>query len=271
MIRILPLAIANPAGYERVQIRLNNAVNGELSGASSVMLVQGASSQETLVATGSVWKFSDTGTDRGTAWRQLNYDDTSWGMGAAELGFGDDDEVTLINGGPSNARYPTAYFRRAIVVDDPGRFAGLDIHLRHDDGGVVYLNGQEVFRSNMPAGTISYTTLAPGSPSSETAFFSTNISASVLVSGTNLVAVEVHQSSATSSDLSFELELTGSVSPVLKAIVTPDDLLLYWEGSSFILEQSAGVDGPWTPVPEASSPWSVAPTQPWQFFRLRSG
>ena len=84
----------------------------------------------------------------------------------------------------------------------------MSIRLLRDDGAVVYLNGTEVFRSNMPAGTITYQTAASGG-ADETTFYTTTASAALLVSGINTIAVEVHQKEPGSSDLSFSLQLTG--------------------------------------------------------------
>jgi hypothetical protein len=74
---------------------------------------------------------------------------------------------------------------------------------------VIYINGTEVARSSMPTGTITYTTAATGT-SSETTFFAHTAPASVLVEGTNVIAVEVHQSGPTSSDISFNMDLVGN-------------------------------------------------------------
>ena len=60
-----------------------------------------APAQTTLVATDSVWKHLDTGTNLGTAWRAPGFNDGAWSSGAAQLGYGNGDETTLINGGPT--------------------------------------------------------------------------------------------------------------------------------------------------------------------------
>ena len=98
----------------------------------------------------------------------------------------------------------------AFEVSDPSVFQTLRINLRRDDGAIVYLNGVEVFRSNIREGAVDYGTLAITSNTSETAFFSKTIEADGLVAGTNVIAVELHQASADSSDLSFALELIGN-------------------------------------------------------------
>ena len=89
-----------------------------------------------------------------------------------------------------------------------------------DDGAVIYINGDEVRRTNMPTGTISHTTQASGtvSGSGESAFNQFSIDVSKLVTGTNTIAVEIHQAQPSSSDISFDLRLlatTGNTNPDL--------------------------------------------------------
>jgi hypothetical protein len=83
-----------------------------------------------------------------------------------------------------------------------------------DDGAVVYLNGVEVFRSNMPTGTITNTTRASGAVNgnAERQWFTGTINPALLVAGNNVIAVEVHQNDPTSSDVSFNFELSGTTS-----------------------------------------------------------
>jgi len=100
-------------------------------------------------------------TDQGTAWRAPGFNDNSWASGAAQLGYGEGDEATVISYGPNaNAKYTTTYFRRAFNVTDVTLLTNVTVSLLRDDGGIVYLNGVEIFRSNMPAGAVTYTTFA---------------------------------------------------------------------------------------------------------------
>lgn len=170
-----------------------------------------------LIATGSVWRYLDTGTDQGKAWRLPSFSDASWPQGPAELGYGDGvegrPEATVLNYGPNaNSKYITYYFRQTFVMDAPSSYTNLSGSLLRDDGAVVYLNGTEVFRSNMPGGTITYATLASSDVTKtlETTFYPFSVSPSLLVAGTNLLAVEVHQFAANSPDLSFDLSLEGT-------------------------------------------------------------
>lgn len=164
---------------------------------------------ETLIPVNSVWRYSDAGLDLGTAWRELGFSDTTWASGPAELGYGDATVVTSISYGPnSSAKYPCYYFRRVFNVSDPGIFSDLSLRVLKDDGCVVYLNGQEVARYNMPTGDIAYSTYASGAADYD--WDPAITLPNTLVAGDNVVAVEVHQGNATSSDVRFNLELVGS-------------------------------------------------------------
>jgi hypothetical protein len=170
---------------------------------------------QTFIAQGATWKYLDTGVDAGTAWRSVSYSDTAWKSGPAQLGYGDGDERTVVSYGPNASnKYKTTYFRRAFSVADPTKVTGLTLNLLRDDGAVVYLNGTEVYRTNMPTGTVSYSTLATTAlgGADESAWYSASISPSLLRAGTNVLAVEIHQANVTSTDISFDASLVGRVS-----------------------------------------------------------
>lgn len=161
-----------------------------------------------VVPEASVWKFLDNGTDQGTAWYAPSFNDSNWASGSAELGYGDGDEITIVSWGPNSAqKYTTTYFRKKFNLTAlPNQNQNVVISLRRDDGAVVYLNGVEIIRDNMPA-TSDFTTFASSNTSSENDFRLHTIPASALQAGENTIAVEVHQCDLTSSDLSFALKL----------------------------------------------------------------
>ena len=172
-----------------------------------------STSHQVLIPVGAVWKYLDDGSDQGVGWRTIGFDDGGWPSGAAQLGYGDGDEATVVAFGPDpNDKFITTYFRRVYTVKSAERFDGLSLRLLRDDGAVVYLNGVEVFRSNMPAGSIVYTTTAATSigGADESSFVTAFLSPSLLVAGPNILAVEVHQANGASSDISFDLELVGT-------------------------------------------------------------
>jgi hypothetical protein len=176
-----------------------------------VLGVRVRTADQILIPAGSSWKFNDTGTDLGTGWRGVAYSDTAWPSGLAQLGYGDGDEATVISYGPDAAnRRITYYFRRVFTVANPAAFSALAVRYVRDDGAIIYLNGVEVVRSNMPTGTVTYNTVATVSPSNENAWIESPIDSALLVAGTNVIAVEIHQQSAASSDVSFDLELRAT-------------------------------------------------------------
>ncbi len=178
--------------------------------------VSGAMAQPTtLIPIGATWKYRADGTDQGTAWTLPAFDDSAWATGAAQLGYGDGDEATVIPFGPNAAnKFITSYFRRQVVITDPALTTNVLLRLLRDDGAIVYVNGREVFRSNLPDGFINFRTLA-SIEVEDNQLYPAQVPAGWLTVGTNVVAVEVHQASTNSSDLSFSLDLTGYAGPAL--------------------------------------------------------
>lgn len=168
----------------------------------------------TYIPFGSDWRYLDNGTDQGTSWRETGFNDSGWALGAAELGYGDGTEATLLTyGSQATNKYITYYFRRAFPVSDPATYRFLSMRLVRDDGAVVYLNGNEVWRENMPAGVLNHLTPASntvGGDDEGRAFERTVDAAGLWLTGTNVLAVEVHQATPGSSDLRFNLEAVGS-------------------------------------------------------------
>jgi len=88
-------------------------------------------------------------------------------------------------GSDPNNKYITTYFRKTFTVSNPSQFNGLTLDLLRDDGAVIYVNGQEVARSNMPTGTINYQTLAAtniGGADETTNFYTYTLNPSILLS-----------------------------------------------------------------------------------------
>jgi hypothetical protein len=165
----------------------------------------------TLIGLGSTWKYLDDGSDQGTDWIAPAFDDAGWASGPGQLGYGDGDEATVVNFGPNAGnKYVTTYFRRSFVVENAALVQTLTVNILRDDGAVVYINGQEAFGLSMPS-PHNYLTYA--TEASEYFFNAVDVSPGMLVTGTNVIAVEVHQGSAGSSDMSFELELSAVIAP----------------------------------------------------------
>jgi hypothetical protein len=181
------------------------------TGLSSVALLNASRPAPTPPASVTIWKYQDNGSDQGSRWRARSFDDSTWKSGAAELGYGDTQTTTVSYGPDSGNKYPTTYFRAHFNVADPAAYHALAMKLLVDDGCVVYLNGNEVARRNMPEGDVDYKSFALSAigGSDETTFFDYSLPASGLVAGDNVLAVEVHQDAGNSSDISFDLGLSA--------------------------------------------------------------
>jgi hypothetical protein len=161
----------------------------------------------TLAAMGSTWKYFDQGILPAANWTTSGYSDATWVSGNAQLGYSPDegDETTTVSYGPDpNNKYITTYFRQSFNLTEVSQLTDINASVSFDDGVVVYLNGAEVFRNNLPAGVIDNNTLA--SAAVETLLVPFTVSKDLLTVGTNVWAIEVHQSSGGSSDVSFDFE-----------------------------------------------------------------
>ncbi len=178
----------------------------------AALSVPALTADQILIPAGSAWRYNDTGTNLGTAWRATGFNDAAWASGNAQLGYGDGDESTLISYGTSTSnRRITYYFRTQFTVANPAAVAALTLRFVRDDGAVIYLNGDEVVAVEHADGNDHLhdagddgdrrtPTRAPGRRAP--------VDPSLLVAGTNVIAVEIHQQSPTSTDVSFDLELT---------------------------------------------------------------
>ncbi len=174
-----------------------------------------------LLPRGSVWKYEDDGSDSGTAWREPEFNDASWESGPAELGYGDDNTIdnrpedTEIDSGPTGAFHITTYFRTFFDVTVPLPLVkSLTLRLLRDDGAAVYLNGQEIVRSNLAAdAAFDAGAILPIEGPLEADYLEFDIPATSLVEGRNFIAVEVHQHANFSNDCSFDLELEAVATP----------------------------------------------------------
>jgi hypothetical protein len=196
-----------------------------------------ALAQDELVARTAVWTYLDDGSDQGTTWKDPGFDDDLWDFGPAELGYGDGDEATEVDYGPDpDNKFVTTYFRHEFEVLDASAYSNMVMKLLQDDSAVVYLNGTEIKRWNLPqTGTITFTTFANSSMASagERTWIPFTVDPAELVTGTNTIAAEVHQRDGDSSDISFGLELLAGTEPFVTRgpylqLATPTSMVVRW-------------------------------------------
>jgi hypothetical protein len=216
------------------------------------------------IPAGAVWSYLDTGEDPGTGWTDLLFADSAWKTGPAQLGYGDGDEATAIAAGPEGAHFVTAWFRNSFAVPDRDDIAGIGLRVLRDDGLQVWLNGQVLHRDNLPSGATAATLAAstigvPDESEWQTAWLPPDL----LRNGINQLGAELHQSSLTSSDASFDLQLqlyTHDSLPPLHARVADNHIFLTWPlwAGAWRVQSSASLHT-WTD--ESASP--VAGTSAW--------
>jgi len=188
---------------------INPGLDNDLGGNWRVSVAGGggqASTPKSIFPLTQVWRYNQAGTDLGTAWRGTGYNDSAWASGAGLLYVEEAASVSPKNT-PLTLGRTTYYFRtRFTFTGDP---AGTDLQFATmvDDGAVFYLNGQEFYRLGMAEGSVSYSTFASrnvGDAASEGPFA---VAVTNLVQGENVLAMEVHQSNASSSDVVFGMTL----------------------------------------------------------------
>ena len=196
-----------------------------------------------LISTGSQWKYLDNGSSP-TSWYSASFDDSSWASGASPLGYDTDNKMTdliktTVDYGSSSSKYVTTYFRRKFTVQDDPSSSYLQIKLRllRDDGAVVWINGKQIIRSNLRENFES-SPLADNYAIPKRGairYLTYDIDPSCLHKGENTIAVEVHQTSRTSSDIIMDVELlavlnqtasrdrlSGQSSPTIKLSIDSD-------------------------------------------------
>ena len=197
--------------------------------------------------TRSPWKYNQAGVDLGTYWTAPDYDDSAWPSGNTLMGscaanyigvannpvLFTNTVLSLTNNGTSTITY---YFRTAFVLTNNPAMVSLTASNMYAHGTLAYLNGTEVYRMNMPSGKITYNTLASSAMATNNSqtgtMWPTNIpmslSSSLLVQGTNTLAVECHKAGLTNTDVYMGVSLNVSFPPPTALQITndPSDLLV---------------------------------------------
>jgi hypothetical protein len=277
-----------PMGYHRIEARATDTTG--LSGVTSNLFVSVLGAPMTFVYPGALWKYWDRGTLPATNWFSPACSDATWSAGPSPLGYGDANGIwpaTTNYSGPTNTdKYVTTYYRSSFNLAEAASVTNLLVSIQRDDGAIVYLNGAEIYRNNMPTGAVSYGTWATGtiSGTDEVAWYTNTVNPALLVNGANVLAAEIHQVTNTSSDIFFNLRLTAQPTlhpPAIAAVARPGDVQISWPAwaAGLALWCTDDLEPPvtWAPVTNALSNTNgemtvTAPVveQGRKFFQLRS-
>lgn len=169
---------------------------------------------QTIIDRGEDWRYFVPVTDLGTAWHGIGYDDSSWSDGPSGFGYGDGDDATELG------QVRCVFIRKTFTLSDPGSIDTLVLSLDYDDAFVAYLNGTEVARSNIGSPGEVTPFDQPAAANHEAVLFQGGVPENFpvadpedhLVEGQNLLAIQVHNLNAGSTDLSLIPFLsTGSI------------------------------------------------------------
>ena len=276
-VKHLPLSIPNPQSYELLSVSLSHPTQAEITGLAQVFTLgtNATPAVTVLIPFSTTWRYLDNGVSQGTAWIPAAFNDDGWSNGAARFGFnsGNTGFATILGFGPDSVnKYRTYYFRKQFTVESVAAFTNLFLEALRDDGIAVYLNGQDFYRNNLPAGSLAYSDFATNASDNGGIIQSATLPLTALVAGDNMLAAEVHQNTAGSSDLVFDFQLTANPPPpplLLKQVRLGGQLVLYWNDASYGLEEAAQLSGPWTLMTDGTNPQALDYTGGQRFFRLR--
>jgi hypothetical protein len=223
-VRLIPLPADE--GICTIRVALSNPVNAELTGHQSVTVRGECQATNPLVREGDTWQYFKGTQQPPAGWNSILFDDSTWLSGPTPIGYEHDsgyETILATDLTDMRGKYLTIYARREFTIDDPARVTTLTFTMDYDDGYVAYLNGVEIAAVSAPAArawnqpaTASheacYGTSSPTGPCPPE---SIDVSEHIkdLVPGVNVLAVQVHNQSLSSSDFIFIPELFIAANP----------------------------------------------------------
>ena len=161
-----------------------------------------------VIPPGAGWQYL-AGTEPRGNWTAVKYDAKGWKTGKAGFGYGDNDDTTKL---PMQGKYTRVYIRKTFDGKPKGE---VGIAIRYDDAFIAYLNGKEVLRVGVKGRGAKASGVA-NHEASKLEYFPLRNAARILVDGRNVLAIEGHNISKTSSDFTLDPRLLAGTAPVAK-------------------------------------------------------
>ena len=183
----------------------------------------GTTQMKSVFATAEEWKYYDSGSLDGTSWKSSSYNDSQWKKGLARIGYDNNNWHTGLKT-TTEGYLTTYYFRKSFnLADNPSATDEFILDYVIDDGMIVYINGVEAGRYNMPSGTILYNDVATTHAHNNPDTGQMTLKGSLFKKGKNVIAVEVHNNSTTSSDILWDASLSYIVQNNTQTYISTDE------------------------------------------------
>ncbi len=174
-----------------------------------------SSPERSQIMEGDIWKYIKGTEEPPENWNGVDFDDDNWSQGATGIGYGDDDDATIL--ADMRNSYLSVYLRKTFTVENALEVTQLNLSVFYDDGFVAYLNGREIARANMDGERPPHDQTATATVGNfdEADFSISTVGFNRLNKGENVLAIQVHNTNLTSSDLSMRPEVSSYTSEPL--------------------------------------------------------
>lgn len=210
--RVRAMGIANYVETQLNPETIDESANTQFNDhASSLFTLFQPGNDTVLVRAGDVWRYFKGTQEPPATWKDVAFNESTWLEGPTGIGYGDDDDATVLNDmrqAGATPGYASVYLRKSFNVSDPSSVDSLILRVDFDDGFVAYLNGVEVTRENLTGNPPPFNKLTDaeheaGAPVE----YDLSANKALLRAGVNVLAIQVHNVTLTSSDVSMIPEL----------------------------------------------------------------
>ncbi len=160
---------------------------------------------ETVVQEDDLWNYFIGDKEPPSGWQNSSFDASAFPKAMGGFGYGDSDDNTILNDPTSSV-----YYRTDFVVHELVQISKIVLSMDYDDSFIAFINGVEVARNNIDGRTVTFDALANTDHEAllytgqRPEYFELNMSnlKSILVEGINVLAIQINNVSASSTDLS---------------------------------------------------------------------
>ncbi|MBT2484568.1 MULTISPECIES: fibronectin type III domain-containing protein [unclassified Microbacterium] len=193
-------------------VRARDAAGNRSASTAAFIAEPAPESALTFIENGASWSWRYSSDALPAAWSSTAFDDSAWSVGKGLFGRGVASATTNIDPNNLTTKPISAQFRNEFQVQNALTVVNGKVSVIANDGVALYLNGVELGRVRMPAGTVGLSTYANGVVSHTSAAANRvtfDVPQGVLVDGTNVLAASVHANYRSTPDLSFDLAFTA--------------------------------------------------------------